>query len=77
MMLIHNSKEGTTRWLQAEIMRPFWGTGLSVGARQLSGGHMTDNSLPLGFLARNFSKANRADLRKKCTFLNRKKPGKK
>ena len=39
------------------------GSGLNFGARHLHGGHITDNSLPLGFLTRNFGEANRAYLR--------------
>jgi len=38
------------------------GSGLNFGARHLHGGHITDNSLPLGFLTRNFGEANRAYL---------------
>ena len=60
MMLIHNSKEGTTCWLSSRNHASIGGSG---SARHLHGGHITDNSLPLGFLTRNFGEANRAYLR--------------
>jgi hypothetical protein len=72
MVLIHNSKEGTISCLQAEIMHTLRAV-LSFKAQQLHSGLTTDDSLPLRFVARNFSKANRAYLRKECTFIKRKK----